>query len=188
MRDELVVESAEQLRALAHPVRMQILDLLTEGPRTNKQLATVLGEPPARLHFHVRELYAAGLIELVEERPKGGVIEKYYRAAARHIRLHTGLGDRAQGQENLPSATFAAAGKELARAVAYFQAVPPGTYLVHEQVRLSEDALARMREHLRAIDDELKKARERADNGEAALPVALTYLLHPVSPDQVDEV
>ncbi len=187
MRDELIIESAEQLRALAHPVRMQILDLLTEGPRTNKQLATILGEPPARLHFHVRELHAAGLIELVEERPKGGVIEKYYRAAARHIRLHTVPGDRDVGQDGLPSATFAAAGKELARAVAYFHALPPGTSLVHEQVRLSEEALARMRGYLQAIDAELKEAREQEDFGALTASVALTYLLHPVPPEQAEE-
>jgi DNA-binding transcriptional ArsR family regulator len=69
MRDELLIETPEQLRALAHPLRQRILQLLTDAPSTNQQLALALGVSPPRLHFHVRELLAAGLIELVAERP-----------------------------------------------------------------------------------------------------------------------
>jgi DNA-binding transcriptional ArsR family regulator len=72
MRDELVLETTEQIRALAHPLRQRVLHLLTDVPYTNKQLAMALQVSPPRLHFHVRELQAAGLIEIVSEQPQKG--------------------------------------------------------------------------------------------------------------------
>lgn len=180
MRDELVVDSAEQLRALAHPARLRILNVLATVPMTNKQIAEALGEPPARVHFHVRELHDAGFIDLVEERPKGGVIEKYYRAAARHLRVSPPLGDRGLLSEGLMDATLEAARKELAHAAVFFHGPPPGMLVGHEQVRLSDEALARVHRHIRAIEEEMQNARRAPDSHHNIQPVAFTYLLHPI--------
>jgi hypothetical protein len=54
---------------------------------TVKMLGTDLGEPPAKVHYHVRELERIGVIRLVETREKGGVLEKYYRAVARDFTI-----------------------------------------------------------------------------------------------------
>lgn len=54
---------------------------------TVTQLGEDLGESPAKLHYHVRELERLGVIHLVETREKGGVLEKYYRAVARNIQV-----------------------------------------------------------------------------------------------------
>jgi len=186
MREELVVESTDQMRALAHPLRLQILDLLANEPRTNKQVATALGEPPSRVHFHVRELLAAGLIDLVDQRPKGGVLEKYYRAAARQIRFSPALGRPSSPAAGLLGATLTAAGRELARATTYFGQTPPGTTIAHEHARLSAAALARVREHLHAIDEEVRKAKAAPDGSSATQPVVLTYLLHPAPPEDAE--
>src|SRR5690349_3771764 len=99
MRDVLVLETPEQIRALAHPLRQRVLGLLTNAPYTNKQLAEMLQIPPPRMHFHVRELQSAGMIEIVSQKPKGGVIEKYYRAVARVVRLAPETKETARDQE-----------------------------------------------------------------------------------------
>lgn len=92
MLDEFILETPEHLAALGHPLRVAVLRLLLDDtPRTNSQLAEALGESRARLHFHVQALWKEGLINLVEERPKGGVIEKYYGAAARSYQLSSTL-------------------------------------------------------------------------------------------------
>jgi DNA-binding transcriptional ArsR family regulator len=73
----------DQVRTMADPLRVRILDRLVHAPMTVKMLGTDLGEPPAKVHYHVRELERIGVIHLVETREKGGVLEKYYRAVAR---------------------------------------------------------------------------------------------------------
>src|SRR5712691_3228143 len=55
-----------------------------EGSLTNRELAQRLGVDPGHLHFHVRMLLRAGLIELAES---GKGREKPYRAVARTFRV-----------------------------------------------------------------------------------------------------
>lgn len=88
MLKELVITSAEQAKVLANPLRLQILALF-EGktPHTSKQLADLLELPPAKVHYHVRELLNAGILELVETKEKGGVIEKYYLPVAERFKV-----------------------------------------------------------------------------------------------------
>lgn len=79
------LESIEQMRTIADPLRLRIVDQLIHQAMTVTQLAGVLGEVPAKLHYHVHELEKAGLLKLVETREKGGILEKYYRGVAKHI-------------------------------------------------------------------------------------------------------
>jgi hypothetical protein len=66
------------MRALAHPLRLRLVELFAQCPRTPKQAAALLGVPPTRLYHHVHALEHAGLIRLRETRPKRGASEKYY--------------------------------------------------------------------------------------------------------------
>lgn len=82
----LTVDKPGQLKALGHPLRLRVLEVLgeTRESLTNRELAVRLGVDPGHLHFHVRMLLGAGLIELAEG---GGRREKPYRAVASHIRV-----------------------------------------------------------------------------------------------------
>lgn len=71
-----------QLRALAHPLRLRLVELFAEAPRTTKQVADLLGEPPTRLYHHVNALEQAGLLRLRETRANRGAVEKWYEASA----------------------------------------------------------------------------------------------------------
>ena len=71
------------LRALAHPLRLRILELFAEGPKTTKRVAELLGEPPTRLYHHVAALERSGLLELKETRKNRGTVEKWYEAISR---------------------------------------------------------------------------------------------------------
>jgi DNA-binding transcriptional ArsR family regulator len=86
-RDVLVVDRPEQLKALGHPLRLRVLETLgseDERPLTNRELAERVGVDPGHLHFHVRMLLRAGLIERVD---RDGSREKPYRAVARTVRI-----------------------------------------------------------------------------------------------------
>ena len=87
MQNTLVLDKPEQLKALGHPLRVRVLEMLgQEGEEqlTNRELAQRLGVDPGHLHFHVRMLLRAGLIELTED---GAGREKPYRAVARTFRV-----------------------------------------------------------------------------------------------------
>jgi hypothetical protein len=79
------LETVEQMRAISDELRMRISEMLTLQPLTVTQLGAQLHEPPAKIHYHVRELERVGLVKLVETREKGGILEKYYRAIAKTI-------------------------------------------------------------------------------------------------------
>jgi len=72
-----------ELRALAHPLRLRILELFAEAPRTTKQVAELLGQPPTRLYHHVAALERVGLLKLKETRKNRGTVEKWFESTAR---------------------------------------------------------------------------------------------------------
>jgi DNA-binding transcriptional ArsR family regulator len=83
----MTLDRPEQLKALGHPLRVRALEMLggdEDWQLTNRELALRLGVDPGHLHFHVRMLLKAGLIELVET---GKGREKPYRAVARTFRV-----------------------------------------------------------------------------------------------------
>src|SRR5262245_30682325 len=85
--DVFTIERAEQLKALGHPLRLRVLEMLgNEGSEslTNRELAQRLGVDPGHLHFHVKMLLRAGLIERAEG---GKGREKPYRAVATTVRV-----------------------------------------------------------------------------------------------------
>ncbi|MBK1785797.1 ArsR/SmtB family transcription factor [Prauserella cavernicola] len=68
----------DDLRVLAHPLRLRILSLLTGAPMSAAEAARELGESQANVSYHVRRLAEAGLLEAVEEvRIRGGRAKRY---------------------------------------------------------------------------------------------------------------
>ncbi|MFG1607251.1 ArsR/SmtB family transcription factor [Actinoplanes sp. NPDC049265] len=66
------------LRALAHPVRLQIMSLLTSAPLTAAEVARELDLTHANASYHLRTLHAGGMIVLAgEEKIRGGVAKRY---------------------------------------------------------------------------------------------------------------
>jgi DNA-binding transcriptional ArsR family regulator len=89
--DVLTLDKPEQLKALGHPLRLRVLETLGAGDGehlTNRELASRLDVDPGHLHFHVKMLLRAGLIELAET---GHGREKPYRAVARTVRVAPAL-------------------------------------------------------------------------------------------------
>jgi len=78
-----VLKDLEQVKVLADPLRLRILEAFCEKPRTTKQVAQLLGEKPTKLYHHVESLERVGLIKLVKTRRNRGTVEKYYQAVAK---------------------------------------------------------------------------------------------------------
>jgi DNA-binding transcriptional ArsR family regulator len=75
------VEDPEGLQALAHPVRVQVLEALRE-PSSAANVARRIGHPRQNVNYHVKELQRAGLVRQVGERRKGNFVEQLYQAVA----------------------------------------------------------------------------------------------------------
>ena len=61
------LRGAGELTALAHPVRLGIIEMLTlHGPLTATDLADLLGESPANCSWHLRKLAEHGFVEEAE--------------------------------------------------------------------------------------------------------------------------
>lgn len=74
------VTDPQRIRALAHPLRIQLFEILTErGEATATECAEILGESPASCSFHLRMLAKYGFIERAESRGR----EKPWRVMAR---------------------------------------------------------------------------------------------------------
>jgi DNA-binding transcriptional ArsR family regulator len=71
------------VKALAHPLRVQILGLLEQQTASPSELAAELRVPLGNVSYHVRQLQSFGLIRLVRTTPRRGSIEHHYELVAR---------------------------------------------------------------------------------------------------------
>lgn len=70
------------LRALAHPLRLQLLGLLrADGPATASQLAVRTGQSSGSTSYHLRQLAAYGFV--VDDIDRGNARDRWWRAAHR---------------------------------------------------------------------------------------------------------
>ncbi|HEY0633465.1 MAG TPA: winged helix-turn-helix domain-containing protein [Thermoleophilaceae bacterium] len=70
-------------KAMAHPLRIEILRHLGNRTASPSEIAEEIGAPLTNVSYHVRKLRALGLIKLVKKTPKRGVVEHYYSAQPR---------------------------------------------------------------------------------------------------------
>ena len=68
------------VRALAHPLRVQILEVLTERVASPTLIAEELETGVSHVAYHTRALDRCGCIELVETAQRRGATEHYYKA------------------------------------------------------------------------------------------------------------
>lgn len=91
-----VLDDPEQVAALAHPLRIAILDALRE-PDSAAGAARTIGEGRQKVNHHVKALLEVGLLAAAGERRKGGFVEQLYRSVATAFMVSTRVansGDR----------------------------------------------------------------------------------------------
>jgi DNA-binding transcriptional ArsR family regulator len=74
------------LKALSHPTRQHILDMLGEGPSSPVRLMRRMDNISLNLvSHHIKVLKELGCVELIETVPRRGATEHIYRATKRHM-------------------------------------------------------------------------------------------------------
>jgi predicted ArsR family transcriptional regulator len=179
-----VITDAKVIRAMAHPVRLALLDAMrTEGEITATQAAQLLDDSPGNMSWHLQTLAKYGFIEEVEG-AKGR--SRPWRLASANNRFTTAEGDesaRAAGQV-LQMTVFERSHEQMRewwagqgnfstewRKAAFM--TDSITYLTaHELEELSEQFLALISK----FNDRIEKAARPAD----AIPVHLNLHGHPL--------
>ncbi len=179
------VTELEQLRVLADPLRMRILNNLFPQALTVKQIADRLELTPTKLYYHFGELERVGLIMVVETRVKSGIIEKYYRCVAETIRVSRDL-LHLTGQEleqnaygELLASIMEAVADDLRHAVHAGLLTPPGdnvpkrTTISRTNVRLTAAAAVRLTKKLAKLMEEFEAADD--PTGELEFGAAIAF-------------
>lgn len=80
--DQLELTDPRAMRALAHPVRLDLLVALNQGPLTATECAERVGESPQSCSYHLRTLAKHGFVEPAEA---GNGKERPWRKVARGL-------------------------------------------------------------------------------------------------------
>jgi DNA-binding transcriptional ArsR family regulator len=170
------------VRALAHPLRVEILQVLNEREASPNELMDLLGQPLGNVAYHARVLEKCGCIEEIRTAQRRGAVEHYFRAVPRSYIGH-------QDWRKVPRSvrseiTGASVDSFISRAVEAMQA---GTIDDREDTRLSwmsmavdelgwtqatevlDEALAR----LQAVHEQSRQRLEMTDDGSTSMIIGL---------------
>jgi DNA-binding Lrp family transcriptional regulator len=74
----LILTDLEAVKAIADPLRNQIIEVLSPEPMTVNQIAERLGLAPSKLYYHVNLLEKHGFLKVINTTIHGNIIEKHY--------------------------------------------------------------------------------------------------------------
>jgi DNA-binding transcriptional ArsR family regulator len=170
------------VKALAHPIRTQILGALDDRIASPNELSRELGVPLGSVSYHVHRLVALGFLKLVKKTPRRGAIEHYYTAVGRPQITDAAWGEvspivkRAMVSASLEhvavhvNAAAAAGGFDIANA-----------HLTRTAVRLDEEGWNALAKELEAtcarVDQIAAESAERLDSSEASTALEATAVL-----------
>ena len=167
----MTVEDPQQIKAFADSLRVRLLVVLAEREATNQQLADQLGEPQAKVLYHLRFLLDVGLIVLVDTRVKGGNVEKYYRAVARTFDIRPSPELRAQ----IFAAEIDTIARDLTASTAIF---PDGQRMLARSGQLSSERLEEFFSRLVELADEFMPNDGLEDEDDTAAPYVFASFIY----------
>lgn len=186
-RDTQVITDARAMRAMAHPLRQQLMELIVrDGEITASRAAEVLGENPGNMSWHLQNLAKYGFIE---ETGEGRGRSRPWRAVSRLRSFETGMAN----DPELASAGEALQRTFLAHTFDQLQEWWSARFSYPEKWRraaFTSDSIAYLTaEELQAVRDEIieiwqrfDEREDKAKRPEGALPVHLYSHGHPLPP------
>ena len=162
MKEVLVLRDLDCIKAIAHPRRVDILKTFNKEPLSAKQLSEILDEPHAKINYHIKTLYNVGILQLVEEKIKSGIVEKYYYPTANNIVISRKIIDYSLGQELDEDYVSISDFEDTIES--FYDAAESGTLngdsiLECDNVLLTEDEVSELRSTLKAKVDEMLSKR-----------------------------
>jgi DNA-binding transcriptional ArsR family regulator len=188
--DALTLTDLEQVKVLADPLRIRILEELGAEERTTKQVAQRLGEKPTKLYHHVEALERVGLIRLARTRQNRGTIEKYYLGVARQFRadsrIFSASSESPQAKKDAVETMITTVFDSTAHEMRSLLAKGRGRKGVEEKGILSYLEIRTDRKDARRIQAQLEKlikSFEKGDEKPGATRYRFTLAFYPIDPD-----
>ena len=166
MKEVLVLRDLDCIKAIAHPRRVDILKTFNKEPLSAKQLSEILDEPHAKINYHIKTVYNVGILQLVEEKIKSGIVEKYYYPTANNIVISRKIIDYSLGQELDEDYVSISDFEDTIES--FYDAAESGTLngdsiLECDNVLLTEDEVSELRSTLKAKVDEMLSKRDNSN-------------------------
>jgi DNA-binding transcriptional ArsR family regulator len=193
IRDEIHVLSREQLRVLANPLRLRILNRLCRRSMSTAELQRELGDAPSNLYHHVGKLVDAGLLRLVRTAPRRGAVERYYRAVAPGFTVPPELlvvGAEGAHPEIVATVrgmledALAALAESLRRGLSGPEPPAEVPMVTGFELRASRERIEELRRRIQALTEEILAG---PDAGEGAPGYAFLVMFFPVAPGRSAE-
>lgn len=163
MKPRSDISDPRVIKALTHPLRVQILRALEERTASPSELADEIGAPLGNVSYHVRQLHALGLIKLVKKTPRRGAIEHHYKAL-----VQPPISDDAWAEqpdvvrESVVGASLGQLGEAVSAAAAGGGFKRPEAQLVREELALDEKGFKDIAKELGRSLERVAKIREDA--------------------------
>lgn len=174
------IRELEHLRLLSDPLKLKLLQAFTEGEKTPRQVAEALGESLTKLYRHVDALQDAGLIEVIQETPKRGTVERSFRAVAQRFEVdHSLLGNSAGSADLQPIRELLRESEsEILTALADPQtANDESMTLAKLRIKASPEKLAEIRE---SLNEWLEKIQEEDDEAANTAEAGVLIAFYPM--------
>jgi len=171
------------VKALAHPLRVEILMILNERMASPNELSKELEEGLSQVSYHVKVLKDFECIEMVKTEPRRGAVEHYYRATARAFFTDA---DYKNLPESIKPGATAAVMRMLMEDVS--SALNAGTFTARDDMHLSwtpgvvdgqgwGELVDLVNETLQTvIDIHAKSAKRLAKSGEEGIPATAVLM------------
>jgi hypothetical protein len=176
------------VKALKHPLRAHVLNVLTQRAAGGTTLARELNEPPQKVLYHLEQLMKYGCIEPVDSVRKGGGVEVLYRATVRHFFDAAAWADVPDMDKlDMVMGVLPLVSEDLEEARIAETFVRPDIHLSRTPARLDAAGWAEVQVLLGTTLDELLKIRDRATTrmlkSDEKPRIAKIHLTHIETPD-----
>ncbi|MET1133638.1 MAG: helix-turn-helix domain-containing protein [Aeromicrobium sp.] len=175
LADRMALTAPDQVKAIGHPLRTTILQLLHERAATVTELAAALGRPKSTVAHHVDVLARNGLLRVVRTRRVRAIDERFYGRTARMFYVSaepTADGAAMPGDFN----DFEVAARESASA---FEQGRLWGFIRH--ARISEDQAGRFWDRIAQVVDEFDRL-PRSGETTYGFAIGIYPTEHPVLP------
>jgi DNA-binding transcriptional ArsR family regulator len=186
------IQDLDTLRAVSDPLRIQIVELLTNQNLTVRQVAEKLGLAPSKLYYHFGALEKLGMIEVAETRMVSNMVEKVYQSNADQLDVDPSLLKFSKEGQNesfgiLIASTIDATREDIIRSLQARQfqlgqgaAEQSRRFIINRVVsRISEDRVAEFQERLVQLIQEFEVEDKNTSRKTNLQPYALTVALYP---------
>lgn len=193
---DVVIPTPNDLRALAHPLRLRMLGLLRiEGSSTASRLASRLGLNSGATSYHLRQLAGHGFV--VDDPEKGSGRERWWRAAHRSTHVpddDSGESSHRDARQAFSQAVAVSYGGQIQQAVEQQTTLPEqwrGLSSASDwSLRLTPQEARQLHDELQAVVERYRQwypDRPEAPEGAGLYRVLLNTFPRPVPTTTTDE-